>query len=135
MSAVQVLHEERPGIVSGIVRHKLTQSLRRLGLFFKRVVATRVQTQVLGGQWAIFGDGFVDGRTSMSIQTDLTNSGSVINEQFFVDGDQNSLLYFYVCDNVAFIDNITFHPVPEPSTFGLLAVVFSALLVARRWIA
>ena len=33
---------------------------------------------------------------------------------------------------VAYIDNITFHPVPEPSTLLLLASGFVALLIARR---
>ena len=33
---------------------------------------------------------------------------------------------------VAFIDNITFHPVPEPSTLALLAVCLAALMIYRR---
>ncbi len=33
---------------------------------------------------------------------------------------------------VAFIDNITFHPVPEPGTLGLLAGSLAALVIARR---
>ncbi len=32
----------------------------------------------------------------------------------------------------AFIDNITFHPVPEPGTLGLLAVSLGALVIYRR---
>ncbi len=35
----------------------------------------------------------------------------------------------------AFIDNITFHPVPEPSTLVLLAVSLVALVISRRRIA
>ncbi len=34
---------------------------------------------------------------------------------------------------VAFIDNITFHPVPEPGTLTLLAVSLTALGMCRRW--
>ncbi len=33
---------------------------------------------------------------------------------------------------VAFIDNITFHPVPEPSSLALLAFGLAALVIARR---
>jgi hypothetical protein len=33
---------------------------------------------------------------------------------------------------VGFIDNITFHPVPEPSTLGLLAVSLATLVIGRR---
>ncbi len=33
---------------------------------------------------------------------------------------------------LAFIDNITFHPVPEPGTFGLLVFSLVALVIARR---
>ena len=53
--------------------------------------AQRVQTQVLGGEWAIFGDGFVapgefGGGTFISIRADLTNVASISVEQFFVEG-------------------------------------------------
>ncbi len=33
---------------------------------------------------------------------------------------------------VAFIDNITFHPVPEPGTLALLAFGLATLVIARR---
>ena len=33
---------------------------------------------------------------------------------------------------VAFIDNITFHPVPEPSTWALLALSLAVLVTARH---
>ncbi len=33
---------------------------------------------------------------------------------------------------VAFIDNITFHPVPEPSTLAFFAVALGALVIGRR---
>ena len=32
---------------------------------------------------------------------------------------------------LAFIDNITFHPVPEPGTLTLLALSLAALLIVR----
>ncbi len=32
------------------------------------------------------------------------------------------------------IDNITFHPVPEPGTLALLAVSLGTLAIARRWV-
>ena len=31
-----------------------------------------------------------------------------------------------------YVDNITFHPVPEPGTLALLAVGLAALVIARR---
>ncbi len=35
---------------------------------------------------------------------------------------------------LGFIDNVTFHPVPEPGTLGLLAVSLVALGMYRRWV-
>ena len=47
-----------------------------------------METQVLGGEWAIFGDGFVEGAvTSISLEIDLTGIASVSIEQFYVEGD------------------------------------------------
>ncbi len=147
--------------------------------------AQRVQTQLLGGEWAILGDSSgLQGRLSVvllhgiSAEIDFTNvaaiswtqlytgegqrptfitinfifsSGNFFTQpgstdnpgtaRFKVPRDQFPLAELeavsiaWAFGSVGFIDNITFHPVPEPSTFGLLAVVFSALLVARRWIA
>ena len=53
--------------------------------------AQRVQTQVLGGEWAIFGDGFVEGEaTSITPPEGFSLSGfaSVSWDTFFVDGDE-----------------------------------------------
>ncbi len=146
--------------------------------------AQRVQTQVLGGEWAIFGDGQVGARASMSIEMDLTDIASISVEQFLIAGDEDGLRSlrfteiightiivhlesFDVIESgnpsvraldvssltgvrpiefiwgfgsgtepplriVAFIDNITFHPVPEPGTLGLLAGSLAALVIARR---
>ncbi len=156
--------------------------------------AQRVQTQVLGGKWAIFGDGFVSPPgglelggptgTFLSTSLDLTGIASISVEQFFVDGSEDGLLFFdlVMIENivfgtvgrldvvqpgnpslmatditpvtgvrelgffwgfesppdillppvVAFIDNITFHPVPEPGTLALLAVSLAALVIGRH---
>ncbi len=162
--------------------------------------AQRVQTQVLGGEWAIFGDGvlspltelkLIDGiavvsGTALSMSFDLTGIASISVEQFFIDGNEDELFFLRgigLIENisigtlealdviepgnpslrgvdvssingvgiigfawgfefesvppqtiVAFIDNITFHPVPEPSTLGLLIVSLAALVITRRQI-
>ena len=164
--------------------------------------AQRVQTQILGGEWAIFGDGFVppldasdpnDGLrpvfpvscepppcptrpsgTSISASIDLTGIAFVSLEQFFVEGDgvgPSLLVEVDIIENifvgtlfvfepvspgnpnlwavdlseevgirriaivwadisgaelapiVGFIDNITFHPIPEPAHLGLLGLL------------
>ncbi len=153
--------------------------------------AQRVQTQILGGEWAIFGDSSLDPccggvgfGTSISMQMDLTDIASISVEQFLVDGSEDGLLFLLGIDlienifigtlgtldviepgnpslrgvdvsaingvsiigfawgfvseseppptMVAFIDNITFHPVPEPSSLALLAFGLVALVIARR---
>jgi hypothetical protein len=165
--------------------------------------ATRVQTQLLGGEWAIFGDGFdfFDEMTLISLETDLTEVVSISVDEFSVLGDGLSaslleqglsairlgevrrthgvitgmtfrggvpaeqganpdvwtfgvshLVGFHeiaivwstvVCVPTCtvdppiaayFIDNITFHPVPEPCTLVLLAVSLAALVIGHRWI-
>ncbi len=153
--------------------------------------AQRVQTQLLGGEWAIFGDSSLDPccggagfGTSISMQIDPTDIASISVEQFLVDGSEDGLFFLRgirLIENisittlerldviepgnpslrgvdfssansvitigftwaferesdppppiVAFIDNITFHPVPEPSTLALLGFGVSVLLLARR---
>ncbi len=148
--------------------------------------AQRVQTQVLGGEWAIFGDGRRfegHGPTAISIDADLTGIASISLEQFFLDGEEDGLFlavitecnvdfctglsrFFEIVEPgspslravdvrdvgenlgieivwsnlrtapassalVAFIDNITFHPVPEPSTLGLVVLSLFTLVMAR----
>ncbi len=44
--------------------------------------AQRVNTQVLGGQWAIFGDALATGGTVILLELDLTNTRSITFEQF-----------------------------------------------------
>ena len=142
----------------------------------------RVQTQVLGGEWAIFADGRRFERltfTALLMEADLTGIASISVEQFFLDGDNNGLgllvetdpsdlfLLFDIVEPgnpslrtvdvssvgensrlsilwtgngstpsptglVAFIDNITFHPVPEPSSLALLACGLAALMIYHR---
>jgi hypothetical protein len=139
--------------------------------------AQRVNTQVLGGEWAIFGDGRTEGGASMSITLDLTGIDSIVMDVFFGgepdfliptlavnpgplgggskipffiwptrEGDGNAarlifdlpslaaaeLVFAWPGDlekcfrepclpaepdsRLAFVDNITFVPIPEPST-------------------
>ncbi len=159
--------------------------------------ATRVQTQLIGGEWAIFGDGIVDESTAISIEIDLMEMSSMSVDFFVFDAESRGLNYFTLeiekfpsehfiffehdpvnepianpgrldysfpsltksqqfpdrrlritwtrfsgvtCTGcsapeegaVGFIDNITFHPVPEPGTLGLLAGSLVALVIARR---
>ncbi len=140
----------------------------------------RVQTKVLGGDWAIFADGRSIAAMHppfIEIEMDLTEIASISLEQFFVEGNEDNLFFINgvfsrldviepgnpslravdvssmtgVTDVhfvwglptseivnelpppiVAFIDNITFHPVPEPGTLTLLAGSLVALVIARR---
>jgi hypothetical protein len=49
--------------------------------------AQRVQTQLLGGEWAIFGDGFV-GNTYISMRGDFSELAGITLEQIYVGPDQ-----------------------------------------------
>ena len=120
--------------------------------------ATRVETQVLGGEWAIFLDGLIEGGAWIFITGDFQTVGSVTFDQLIVDGSGSLVpvlrgvalvnntftdfieIGFPVVQGgippeplVAFIDNITFHPVPEPSALALLAVGLAVLAIGRFW--
>ncbi len=162
--------------------------------------AQRVQTQILGGEWAIFGDGFVSPPggfelggptgTFLSTSIDLTGIASISVEQFFLGGSEDGLLFFeiVIIENivlglvdrldvvqpgnpslravdvslftgvhelgffwgfegfesppdvllppvVAFIDNITFHHVPESSSWFLLSLGIAGVVMIRRKLA
>ena len=149
--------------------------------------AQRVQTGVLGGQWAILGDGSLEEGALLSIEMDLTGIASITVEQFFVGGNEDRLAFFLgisLTENifigtydpfeviepgnpslrgydvssftgvgtvgvtwriesgsnppdpiVASIDNITFHPVPEPSSWLLLSLGIAGVVMIRRKLA
>lgn len=174
--------------------------------------AQRVQTEALGGEWAIFGDGLVldtidliedivirVSNTGMSLEVDLTDVASMSLEQFFAgDVAQGTdfvgvLLSLGVIENIfigisilaespnpaanpgvrtfdlgdlvgvhqltigwacqtcppgfpdvppedpasalGFIDNITFHPVPESSSWLLLSLGIAGMVMIRRKLA
>ena len=138
--------------------------------------AQRVQTQILGGEWAIFGDGFL--RASIIRATDPMPIRSISVEMILVDGEADNLLLRFEgqlfrlfepfrviepgnpfllsvefgaagrvieeveirwldqpirpgpLEAVGFIDNITFHPIPEPKFLGILGLI--AVLAMRR---
>lgn len=148
--------------------------------------ATRVQTQALGGEWAIFGDGVIGG--AIFREVDLTGIAFFSLERFVVDGNEDAplsgilvppnpgILYPFVsgaesgetnpswaaspmttasirstltsgdltytwgvwgvgirwAEFVGFIDNITFHPIPEPATLALLGLGLGGLAGLRR---
>ena len=159
--------------------------------------AQRVQTQLLGGEWAIFGDGLQDGPVFdfdrfplISMETDLTEVVTISVDQFLLldirrsavslatvrrtDGvisglssrasvpfeqDANPGTWtFDVSDLVglheiglwwpdvfcelpctvdpaidaSFIDNITFQPIPEPTTLVLLGIGLGGMAALRR---
>ena len=126
--------------------------------------AQRVQTQVLGGEWAIFLDGLADARASMFITVDIQEVGSVTCDQLIIDGS-GSVVPVRLSSNlvnnmfidiivigflpvfpfgsvepfpeqvVAFIDNITFHPVPESSSWLLLSLGIAGMVMVRRKLA
>ena len=109
--------------------------------------AQRVQTQLLGGEWAIFGDGF-----ATPIGAAMSNSVdrlAVITFDFLPLGGEFRPLagvfglippgvirpveVLIIWENftgpvIGFIDNVTITPVPEPSTLALLALGVAALM-------
>jgi hypothetical protein len=146
--------------------------------------AQRVQTQILGGEWAIFGDVLLEDGGWISNVINLTDIVSVSLESLFLSGDPGALdlsgvsigggiaHFFSVpfdlsdpalnpavrtadlrrgrrdpleggysvfvgwghlscgifapCEatgSTEFIDNITFHPIPEPGHLGLLGLL------------
>ena len=169
----------------------------------------RVQTQLLGGQWSILGDGLITDETTglpldvfISRDIDLTGIASVSVDQFFLAGDERGLVAtpnfggidlienifvgtlgfgpFDASDPftnpslrtasmrsfegmrlegvhrveihwniqpevqripeelpaiVAFIDNITFHPVPEPSSWLSLGMGIAGVVMIHRKLA
>ncbi len=144
--------------------------------------ARRVQTQILGGEWAILGDpSGLQGRLSVvllhgiSAEMDFTNVAAISWTQLYTGEGQRptfiTINFIFSSGNfftqpgstdnpgtarfkvprdqfplaelekvslswgfgsVGFIDNITFHPVPEPGTLTLLAGSLVALVIARR---
>ena len=169
--------------------------------------AQRVQTQVLGGEWAIFGDGSAEAGALLSIDIDPTELASISVEQFFAgdastgtdflfifllsleppptEGPSLAAQFFRLTDSpdptanpglrtfrlnrsperpfeglhrvsigwgnpllvcldgacippdafLGFIDNITFHPVPEPSSWLLLSLGIAGIVMIRRKLA
>ncbi len=120
--------------------------------------ATRVQTQVLGGEWAIFMDNLVNGFVSISMKVEeLQAVGPVSFDQLIIEGSgvfvvrgigliANASAIFIGVNilpatgpppppMVAFIDNITFHPVPEPSSWLLLSLGIAGVVMIRRKLA
>ncbi len=154
--------------------------------------AQRVQTQVLGGEWAIFGDGLAGRGAAISLDMDLTNIRYISVEQHFAgDASLGSLgtafLWFsafkpggslifatlrpesdanpgtivlgkIILSGVytvrfhwlvfgefpsppppdhllGFIDNITFHPVPESSSWLSLSLGIAGVVMIRRKLA
>ena len=145
----------------------------------------RVQTKVLGGNWAIFADGrSIAAMQSpfIMIEMNLTNIVSISLEQFFIEGNEDNLFFINGGGNisrldviepgnpslravdvsslrgvnevrfvwgfptseifhelptpiVAFIDNITFHPVPESSSWLLLSLGIGGVVMIRRKLA
>ncbi len=59
------------------------------GLQGWELTAQRVQTQILGGEWAIFGDGLIG--AVMSIDVDLTDIRSISVERFYIAGAEDGL--------------------------------------------
>jgi hypothetical protein len=163
------------------------------------VQSARVQTQVLGGQWAIFGDGIgfnfdgsrtFGGMAAIRRTFDLTDISSITVDVFFLgsfEGPVPNPIYLSGLDEprtgvpldptanpgtivfdvsdveavarfrlswgtshacipigpcgpevpedslLAIIDNITFHPIPEPVPTALLGIGLAGLAGLRRW--
>ncbi len=151
--------------------------------------AQRVQTQVLGGEWAIFGETSGERRASIEAVIDLTHIAAISWTQLYTGTEDRTTFLGVSFDDsssglqvapvvslpgpdenpgtrrsdvprseeapfigpsrvrvfwllfqrpdlpgpsVGLIDNVTFHPVPEPSTLALLAVSLAVFGIARR---
>ncbi len=54
--------------------------------------AQRVQTQLLGGEWAIFGDALIEFGAGISTGIDFTNLSSMTMNIFFLDGSTSPVV-------------------------------------------
>jgi hypothetical protein len=77
----------------------------------------RVQTQLLGGQWAIFGDGLVTdpSPTALFMEVDITEVGAISVEQFFAgDASQGTDFVFLGYELIPYIFVGTPFASPDP---------------------
>ncbi len=106
----------------------------------------RFPTSLLGGEWAIFVDVAGFGGISMRVE-ELQAVGAVTFDQLIIAGPDSSIQVIRDVEGVIFIgvpvgappirvialiDNITFHPVPEPSSWLLLSLGIAGMVVTRR---
>ena len=123
-----------------------------------RGAATRVHTQVLGGEWAIFLDGFTDEGASISIDVeDFAVAETVTFDQHIIKGPGTVVPVFRGIDLISsvfggfiligfpivqggdpleplavFIDNVIFHPIPEPASWLSLILGLAGVAILRK---